>query len=325
MTVMGLFEAGSRGLISALLAGALSFCTSGCVREYVYIQTGIFPEPMIFEDALAWTRDGSAVINNMHDYEVAKEAAYGGMGQIEGLHKLVPDNEDGLLLLLKAWSGIAFAFMEDDRQEALEKKDETLAAYHEARARAGFKRARFYGEELIGHRAPGFKAAQRNADTLRAWLKSNFDEKEDAEPLLWLAFSIVGRVAFDLDNPETVAELWIGVEILEHVVKLDPTIENGTAYTMLGATHAGLQQYDLAKSDFEKALEIGHGLVTAKLTMAERYYCPKRDKKGYFDALNAVLAARDIPDQRLISVISQRRARRYLDNKYWQQDCAFEG
>jgi len=286
---------------------------------------------MTFEDALSWTREASSSVNTMHDYEAAKEAAYGSMGMIEGLHLLVPDDDDGLLLLLKAWSGIAFAFMVDEREEALDKKDETLANYHEARARAGFKRARFYGEELIGHHAEGFKAAQRNADTLRAWLKSNFEDKEDAEPLLWLAFSIVGRIAFDLDNPETVAELWIGVEILEHVVKLDPRIENGTAYTMLGATHAGLQQYDQAKSDFEKALEIGRGvgtappLVTAKLTMAERYYCPKRDKKGYFDALNAVLAASDVPEQRLINVIAKRRARRYLDNKYWQQDCAFEG
>src|SRR5882724_5411244 len=63
---------------------------------------------------------------------------------------------------------------------------------------------------------------QRNADTLRAWLKANFDDKADAEPLLWLAFSIVGRIAFDLDNPETVAELWIGIEMLEHVIRLDP-------------------------------------------------------------------------------------------------------
>jgi len=322
---MGLFEAGSRGLLSALIASAVAFCTSGCVREYVYIQTAQFPKPMLFEDALAWTREASSVINTMHDFEEAKEAAYGGIGQLEGLHLLVPDDEDGLLLLLKAWSGIAFAFMDDDREDALDHKDEDMAAYHEARARAGFKRARFYGEELLSHRAKGFKEAQRNADTLRAWLNANFDDKEDAEPLMWLAFSIVGRVAFDLDNPETVAELWIGVELLEHAVKLDPEIENGTAYTMLGAAHSGLKEWGEAKTDFDNALRIGQGrLVTAQLTMAERYYCPKRDKRDYFAALNAVLAAPDFPEQRLSNVLAKRRARRYLDNTYWQQDCAFE-
>jgi hypothetical protein len=323
---MGLFEAGSRGLLNVLLAGALSLGVTGCVREYVLIQTGIGPPtPMIFEDALTWTREASSVINTLHDFEIAREAAYGGMGQLEGLHLLVPDNKDGLLLLLKAWSGIAFAFMDDEREEALDHKDEQMAAYHEARARAGFKRARFYGEELLGLDADGFKGAQRNADTLRAWVTANFNDKEDAEPLLWLAFSIVGRVAFDLDNPETVAELWIGVELLEHVVKLDPEIENGTAYTMLGAAHAGLQQWAEAKSDFDNSLRVGKGkLVTAQLTMAVRYYCPKRDKKNYFAALDAVLAAGDLPEQRLSNVLAKRRARRYLDNKYWQQDCAFE-
>lgn len=322
---MGLFEAGSRGLISALIAGAVAFCTSGCAEEYVYIQTANYPEPMIYEDALAWTREASSSVNSMHDFEAAKEAAYGSMGQLEGLHLLVPDDKDGLLLLVKAWSGIAFAFMDDEREEALDHKDETTAAYHEARARAAFKRARFYGTELLNDRAKGFKEAQRNADTLRAYLRENFTAKADAEPLLWLAFSIVGRVAFDLDNPETVAELGIGVELLEHVVKLDPEIENGTAYTMLGAAHAGLKEWAEAKSDFENALRIGKGrLVTAQLTMAERYYCPQRDKKNYFAALNTVLAAKDFPEQRLSNVLAKRRARRYLDNKYWQQDCAFE-
>jgi tetratricopeptide (TPR) repeat protein len=326
MAVMGLLETGSRGLLSAVLASAAALGLSGCFTEYVYIQSANFPEPMVFDDALAWTREAANTINTQHDFETAKEAAYGGMGQLEGLHLLVPDNDDGLLLLEKAWSGIAFAFMDDEREEALDKKDEQMAAYHEARARAGFKRARFFGEELIGHHAKGLKEAQRNADTWRAFLRNNFDDQKYAEQLLWYAFSIVGRVAFDLDNPETVSELWIGVETLDHVVKLDPKIENGTAYTMLGATHAGLKEYDLAKAAFDKSLEIGEGrLVTAQLTMATRYHCPRREKKAYFDALNAVLDAKDFPEQRLSNVLSKRRARRYLDNKYWQQDCAFEG
>jgi hypothetical protein len=323
---MGLREAGSRRLFSALLAGAVSLASAGCVREYVYIQTGIFPEPMIFEDAMRWTKEASSTVNTLHDFEAARETSYGSMGMLEGLHKLVPDDPDGLLLLEKSWSGISFAFMDDEREEALDKKDEQLAAYHEARARAGFKRARFYGEELVALRAKGFKEAQRNADTLRAWLNENYTDPKYAEELLWLAFSIVGRINFDMDNPETVSELWIGIEILEHVVKLDRHIEFGTPYTMLGAARAGLQEYDLAKKDFDNALAEGGGkLMTAQLTMAQRYYCPKRDKKNYFNALNAVLSAGDtLPEQRLSNVLSKRRAQRYLSNKYWQEDCAFE-
>lgn len=324
---MGLLESGSRGLLSALLAGVVSFGASSCAERYVMIQTGVFPKPMLYEDSLEWTRQASGAIQTMHDYDTAKETAYGSMGMLEGLHKLVPDNEDGLLLLEKSWSGIAFGFMDDEREEALEKKDDQLAAYHEARARAGFKRAKFFGEELVGLHAKGYKAAQKNADTLRAFLKENFDDKEDAETLLWLAFSIVGRISFDMDNPETVSELWIGVELLEHVTRLDPTLENGSAYTMLGAAHAGLQDYKAAKDDFDQGEKISKGkLLTNQVTMAMRYYCPKRDKKNYFSMLQAVLAAGDpLPEQRLTNTIAKRRAQRYLNNKMWQADCAFEG
>lgn len=324
---MGLLETASRGLVSALLAATVSLGTSGCVREYVMIQTGIFPKPMLFEDALSWTREASDTVQTMHDFEAARESAYGTMGTLEGLHKLVPDNEDGLILLTRAWAGIAFAFMDDEREDALDHKDEELAAYHEARARAGFKRARFYGDELMDLRAPGFKAAQKNADTLRAWLKEHFTEPDDAERLLWLAFSIVGRISFDMDNPETVSELWIGIELAEHVTRLNPSYEYGTAYTMLGAARAGLQEYDLARQDFDRGTaQSGGKALTHLLTMAQRYYCPKRDKKGYFDALNAVMAAGDVlPEQRLSNTIAKRRAQRYLSNKFWQQDCAFEG
>lgn len=324
---MGLFEAGKRGLASIVLAGAASFGLSACAQEYVMIQTGVFPEPMIYEDSLRWTREASDAIQTMHDYETAKDTAYGSMGMLEGLHKLVPDNEDGLVLLVRSWSGISFAFMDDEREEAIEKKDEALEKYHEARARSGFKRARFYGDELINLQAPGFKAAQKNADTLRAYLRANFDDKKYAEELLWTAFSIVGRINFDMDNPETVAELWIGVELLEHVTRLDPSIEYGTAYTMLGAARAGLQEYDLAKQDFDNGEKIAGGrLLTNQVTMAQRYYCPKRDKKNYFALLHQVLDAKDpLPAQRLSNTIAKRRAQRYLNNKVWQSDCAFEG
>jgi tetratricopeptide (TPR) repeat protein len=324
---MGLYGTVSRGFIRALVAGVASLAVVGCVREYVMIQTGIFPKPMLYEDSLAWTRQASDSIQTLHDYDTAKETAYGNMGQLEGLHLLVPDDPNGLVLLLRAWSGIAYGFMDDEREEALEKKDEALATYHEARARAAFKRARFYGEELVALRSDGWKAALRNADTLRAFLKDNYDDADDCEELLWLAFSVVGRINFDMDNPETVAELWIGIEILEHVNRLNPSYDNGNAYTMLGAAYAGLQDYGHSKEAFDKGQEISGGkLLTNNVTLAQRYYCPKRDKKNYFAALNSVLAAGDpLPDQRLTNTIAKRRAQRYLANSFWQQDCAFGG
>lgn len=311
---------------AAVLAGV----TAGCAAEYVMVQTAQFPEPFIYHDALEWTNGGSEAFNTMHDFESAEEAAYGSIGQLEGLHRLVPEDQNGLFLLNRSWAGIAFAFIDDEREEAMSRKDEDDVEYQKARARAAFKRARFYGEELLRQRFQGYEQAQRNADTMSAWLRANYTDPALARELMWLGFAIVGRVNFDQDNPEAVSELWVGVAMLERVVELDETVEHGTAHTILGAYHArsALAELDEAKRHFDRALEISAGKVLSpRLNLASRYYCMKRDKENYTKNLNAVLQAHDpLPEERLQNAISQRRARRYLTfPKIFAEECAFEG
>ena len=326
---MGSLRAPEKLLAIVLLGVAVFGCSRGA-SEYVMIQTAQYPEPMIIEDAMAWTREGAEAVNTLHDFETARDAAYGGLGTLEGLHKLVPENEDGLYLLSRAWTAVAFAFMDDEREMAEVKKDERMTEYHKARARAAFKRGRFFGEELLELRTDGYKQAQRNADTLRVWLDENYTDPDYAVELLWLGFAIVGRINFDQDNPEAVAELWVGVQILEHVVKLDETVENGTAHTILGAYYARSTMGELeeGKKHFERAMQIHKGkILSTQLTMAQRYYCNKRDKANYVKSMQAVLDAGDtMPSQRLANTISKRRARRYLSHPdIFQKECAFEG
>lgn len=328
--VMGSLGNFGRSVWRAALAGALATGTASCAAEYVMIQTAQFPEPMIFEDALAWTREATNSFSTMHDFEAARDAAYGGLGQLEGLHMLVPDNEDGLFLLSRSWTAIAYAFIDDEREMAMARKDDSDVEYQKARARAAFKRGRFYGEELLNQRFDGYKAAQRNSETLTAWLRENYTDPALARELMWLGFAIVGRIAFDQDNPEAVSELWVGVHMLERVVELDETVEHGTAHTILGAYHARSATAELAeaKKHFDRAMQINGGkLLSTELSMASRYYCFKRDKENYAKALNRVLEAGDpMPSERLGNTISKRRARRYLTHpEIFQKDCAFEG
>jgi hypothetical protein len=294
------------------------------------IQTGNFPEPFIYHDVIEWTKEGSEAFTTMHDFDLSREAAYGSLGQLEGLHLLVPDDKNGLFLLNRSWAAIAYAFIDDEREEAMVNKDEGDEEYQKARARAAFRRARFYGEELLNDRFTGYKEAQRNAETLKTWLNANYTDADLAEELMWLGFAIVGRVAFDTDNPEAVAELWVGVAMLERVVELDETVENGTAHTVLGAYHArsALAELDQAKKHFDRALEIHGGkILSTRLNLASRYYCMKRDQKNYLENLQLVLDAKDpIPPERLANAISMRRARRYLSHpEVFQKECAFEG
>ena len=145
---------------------------------------------------MSGTRRGANALDTLQDFEVAKASGQSGLGTLEGLYKLTPDNRDDLYLLAKGWAGATTAFTEDDYELAEEARDDALAAYHHARMIAGFQRARFFATKLLDSKAPGFEAAQRNTAVLKAWLRQNFVEKEDAQDLTVAAMAFIagGRI-----------------------------------------------------------------------------------------------------------------------------------
>jgi hypothetical protein len=249
------------------------------------------------------------------------------MGQLEGLYKLAPYNEDAMFMLTRGWAGATFAFTEDDYEQAQEGKDDTITAYHRARTIAGFQRAKFYGTMLLNKKASGFDAAQKNAHTMKEWMHRSFIKKEEAEDLTWIAFAFIGLVGAAKDEPAVVADLYIGVAIAERALELDEGFEYGMNHVLLGAYHARTAQSEVeeAKVHFDAAMKISQGkMLSTQLNYASRYYCAKSDRPNYEKMLNAVLAAGDpIPEKRLQNLIAKRRARRYLDNKVFQEDCGF--
>ena len=304
-----------RGIVGAALIALVSLSTTGCLRK------------VLIDGQVSGTRDGSDAVNTLHDFEVARAVARAGMGQLEGLYKLAPYNEDALLMLTRGWAGSTFAFTEDDYEMAQEGKDDTITAYHRARTIAGFQRAKFYGTLLLEKKADGFDAAQRNAHTMKEWMTRNFIKKEEAEDLTWIAFAFIGLVGAAKDEPAVVADLYIGVAIAERALELDEGFEYGMNHVLLGAYHARTAQSEVeeAKVHFDAAMKISQGkMLSTQLNYAQRYYCAKSDRKNYEKMLNEVVAAGDpIPEKRLQNLIAKRRARRYLDNKIFQEDCGF--
>lgn len=298
-----------------LMVLGLSLASSGCIKK------------MLLNGQIKGTRDGSAAVNTLHDYELARSIAQAGLGQLEGMHKLAPDNTDALFMLTRGWAGASFAFTEDDYEQAYEKGDEVMAEYHMLRARAGYERAKHYGVELLGHHAEGFDDAKLNHEKIRAWLVENFTDAEQAEDLLWVGYAWIGHVAASKDVPEIVGELYVGVEMVKRSVELDETAVYATGHTVLGAYHArtAMAELDESKKHFDRAVELNGGkFLATKLNYATRYYCAKGDKASYERLLNEVLAAGDeLPEARLQNVIAKRRARRYLGSKVWQEECGF--
>lgn len=307
------------GTIAAATLALLALVgNTGCIKS------------ILLKGQIQGTRQGSSAADTLHDYEVARHAAFAGLVQFEGMHKLAPNNEDALFLLTKGWAGASYGFIEDDLEIAEDLKDRPMADYHKQRALAGYERAIQYGLELLGRRAEGFAEARRNAETLRKWLRENIVDKEDAGNLLWLGYAWVARTNVAKDDPEMVAELWVGITLVERSVELDETHAYGNGMTILAAYHARTAQAELDQSRqlFEKVFALtGNRALLARFNYAARYLCAKGDHEGYKKTLQEIIDAGDIfPEQRLQNAIAKRRARRYLGPARMaevREDCGF--
>ena len=266
-------------------------------------------------------------VKTIHAYETAKQITFSGLGQLESLHSVSPANPGGLMLLTQAWAGAASGFIWDDWEQAFEADDEVMMGYHQTRAQEAYKRAKFYGHKLLSQRAEGFEAAQKDASTLKVWLKENFTEKEHAPEVLWVAFAYINAIQADSENAELISELYVSVEMLKHVVRLDEELEHGLARVILGGVFSttAFGEPEEGKKQFDRAIELTGGrFVAVHLAMAITYYCQTQNEEGYMSALNQVLESPDpLPEARIATVVAKRRARRYLNNSMWQDECGF--
>src|SRR5688500_3987153 len=129
--------------VAALALGG----STGCIKS------------MLLNGQIKSTRIGSGASNTIGDYELARSASQAAMMQFEGMHRLAPDNQDALYLLMRGWAGYGYAFASDDYEVADLAGDEAAAEYHKRRAKLAFDRAISYGIELISKKAEGFDGA----------------------------------------------------------------------------------------------------------------------------------------------------------------------
>lgn len=269
---------------------------------------------IIIDGTLQSTRQAARTFDTLSDLEVAKEGAGSSLVQIEGMWTLAPDSEDALFLLTQSWTGYASAFIEDSWEQAVDREDEDGEVLQARRAKSAYDRAVKYGTLLLEQKKPGFAAAQKNSATMKAYL-ARF-EKNDAENLLWVGLAWLSRGGVAAEQPDVVADLFVGVAMLERSVELDETLAYATGLAALGAYHARAPDAELpqAKVLFERALALtNRKALTVQLMYAQNYACQAHDAKLYRDLLNEVVSAGDVlPEQRLENEIARRKGARYL-------------
>ena len=300
-----------KNILGLAFVGLLSLSNTGCLKK------------IMMDGQIKATRIGSGAADTIADYEVIRSAAAAGVLQFEGMHRLAPDNEDGLFMLTRGWAGWGYGFALDDYETATLAGDDVAAEYHKKRAKMAYDRAIAYGIELLGHADDGFAKAKKNADTLNKWLQENYDDQEDAEFLFWLGSAWVARVDLLKDEPEYVAEVFVGVAILEHSRKLWPDFMAYNATSTLAAYRVSVGALDDAKKMLDDIAAKTKRKNLGILFDLGRYYCAKADKENYEKTMNEIIAAEDSdPNLRLSNTIAKRHAKRGL-LKGKEEDCGF--
>jgi hypothetical protein len=233
--------------------------------------------------------------------------------QLEGMHVLATDQQDVLFLLMQGYAGYSSAFIEDEWEQAVDRGDDDTETAAATRAKNAYDRAIGYGSELVEATHPGFAAAQKNRDTMKAYL-AGFT-KEEAETVLWLGIAWMSRGGVASERPEIVAELFVGEALLERANELDDSLAYGLGLAALAAYHARSPDAELgvAKDLFAKAAaKTQRKALTPLVLQAQNYSCNAHDPKEYRALLEEVIAAPDFPEQRLENVVAKRRAQRYL-------------
>lgn len=325
---MSLLSRAAKGLALAFVL-ATSVGSTGCIKK------------TLAKGQIKSTREGSAAFQTTSDWETAKMASAAGLAQFEGMHMLVPDDDNAYFLLIRGWASNAFAFVEDDLETAILKGDEDEIAYLRARAKNMYTRAVNYGIEWMESKHEGLNEAIKHGSEkeIQEYVKK-FTDVEDADFLFWTGQAWMSRVNVDKADIGAVGTIFIGRTMVERAVELNDGIERGSGHVILASYYArtgfnslGQESFDKAKAHFDKAAQINGGKVLlGKVQMARSYACRMKDDSPgrkesfalYMKLLTEVIEADDpLPEARLTNTIAKRKARRYASKK-WIEDVARE-
>ncbi len=258
----------------------------------------------------------SPALDQHWDYDLAADALPGSILQLEGIMRVVPDEEQTVLGAARAYVAYAFGFVEDEA-EALEAEGRTEeAAFQRRRAVALYRRGRDLALHRLRLEESDFDEARAEpVQDYRAWLEDEFDDAEDAEVLFWAAYawgSWVNAASPSAPHPDRA----YAIATMRHSVALDPSYygASGSIFLAFVATKAPGSTPERARAAWDLALDrSGRTNLLAQVTMARLHAVDTHDRALFVELLQEVLEAEDVaPSMRLSNQIAKRRAGRYL-------------
>lgn len=256
------------------------------------------------------------VFTRDNDPELVRDAIPFALKLYESLLESVPRNKDLLVATCSAFTQYSYGFVETDA-EALGETNQAETMRLKARALRLYIRAKDYCVRAMEVRWKGI-TAELMRDPAKALARAT---AKDVPLLYWSAASWGAAASLGLDQPELVIDLPTVRALAERALALDETWSKGAIHELmisidslpeaLGGSPAK------ARDHFEKAVKIQEGLSPGPyVSLATGVLVPAQDRAGFEKALKDALAidpAKD-PENQLVILIGQRRARALLDN-----------
>lgn len=286
---------------------ALALVAQGCTGILVGSQSGLMLQ-------------ASPATNAHWDYDVVGDALPFSLVQLEGMHYLVPGNEDVLVLLPRAYTSYAYGWIEDE-VERTNQLDFPRIEYLNGRARNMYLRARNLAFTRIRMNHDGFDEAKDGGiEGFQRWLQEECDDEEDAEMLFWAGYAWGSAINVSRDDPMMIADLSFARALVERSKALDETYFNGAATTFLAVVNSSIPaslggDQEQGRALFERALELtGRHFFLVQFQYARTYAVQTQNRELFDQLLNEILTAEDQGnDYRLPNKIAIRRALRLRD------------
>jgi predicted anti-sigma-YlaC factor YlaD len=260
---------------------------------------------------------GTSVYETESDPELVESALPFGLKLIESLLAEQPEHRGLLLAAARGYTLYVYAFVSLPAQEASRDDIDEAQALRQ-RSRNLALRAHGYALRVLELDYPELDGALR-ADPDGALLQVAMPER-DVPALYWSAVSLGLAISSSRNEPALLARLPEVEAMLQRALVLDEAWNAGALHELaISLAGSGAASADDAalEDHYARALELSAGSNAGiHVTFAEAVAVPAQDRARFLELLERALAV-DIeayPEQRLLNVLAQRRARSLLDN-----------
>ena len=294
----------SRLGVHGIFVAAAAACLAGCSLRTMAV------------NAVLPTLVNPAVYLSEEDPELVRDSLPFLLKTIESIIEADPERQDVLLFANTGFVLYANAFLQADAAVA-EWDDYDLALELNERARRMYLRARDYGLRNVEVAHRGITARLQSEPEAAVAVF----EPEDVESLYYLGGAWMLAISLGLDRPALVADMPAARALLDRALELDEDFERGALHsafvTLESAGEALGGSYARAREHFARAVELSDGQDAGPyLALATGVSVAEENREEFRDLLETALAIDpdEAPENRLLNLIAQKRARVLLDH-----------